>query len=132
MNIYNDVVTRLAMLGYAVTETDRPAVQFQINRAERQIKNNTNLLEVPDGLCSVWVDMAAGLFLYDLKAAGKLTGDAFDFSAPAKSVAEGDTTVTFAGASDGALTPEARFDALLNGMINPLQSELAAYRRLKW
>lgn len=132
MAVFDDLVTRLAMLGYTVTENDQPAVQFQINRAERQIKNNTNLPEVPDGLYSVWADMAAGLFLYDLKAAGKLTGDAFDFSAPAKSVAEGDTTVTFAGASDGALTPEARFDALLHGMINPSQSEFAAYRRLKW
>ena len=112
MAVYDDVVIRLAMLGYEVTDVDKPAVQYQISRAERYIKNNTNLPEVPEGLFGVWVDMAAGLFLYDCKAAGKL-GEGFDFSAPAKSISEGDTSVTFAGASDGAVTPEARFDALL-------------------
>lgn len=131
MAVYDDVVIRLAMLGYEVTDVDKPAVQYQISRAERYIKNNTNLPEVPEGLFGVWVDMAAGLFLYDCKAAGKL-GEGFEFSAPAKSISEGDTSVTFAGASDGAVTPEARFDALLARMINPPQDELAAYRRMKW
>ena len=50
MAVYDDVVIRLAMLGYEVTDADQPAVQYQINRAERYIKNNTNLPEVPEGL----------------------------------------------------------------------------------
>ena len=48
MAVYDDVVIRLAMLGYEVTDVDKPAVQYQISRAERYIKNNTNLPEVPE------------------------------------------------------------------------------------
>lgn len=131
--IYADVEMRLAMLGYTVTEADRPRLQYTINRTERELKANINQREVPDGLYYVWVDMAAGSFLHELKAAGQLTGAAFDFSAPVKSIAEGDTTVSFAvGGSESALTPEAQFDNLLNGLINPPQDQFAAYRRVRW
>ena len=67
MAVYDDVVIRLVMLGYEVTDADQPAVQYQINRAERYIKNNTNLPEVPEGLFGVWVDMAAGRYISTVK-----------------------------------------------------------------
>ena len=131
--MYDAVMKRLRALGYAPTETDeeRATIEYAIDRAEWAIKNNINQPEVPAGLRFVWVDMAAGLYLFDLKASGRLIGDAFNFEAPAKSISEGDTSVTFAGAGDGVLTPEARFDALLDGLINPQQDQLAAYRRMR-
>jgi len=88
---------------------------------------------LPDGLFYVHVDMVAGQFLYDKKAAGGLDGlEGFDFSAPAKSITEGDVAITFAGASDGASSAEARFDALLAGLMRPPESTLAAFRRMRW
>ena len=58
--------------------------------------------------------------------------EGFDFSAPAKSITEGDVAITFAGASDGASNAEARFDALLAGLMHPPESTLAAFRRMRW
>jgi hypothetical protein len=130
MDIYDDVAARLLMLGYTVSSSDA-AVTYSINRASETIKANINRIEIPEGLRYVWTDMSAGLFLRDKKAAGQL-GDAFDFSAPAKNISEGDVSVEFAGSTDGALTPEARFDNLLDSLINPPQSVYAAFRRLKW
>lgn len=131
MNIYDDVVARLKAVGYEVTEADEAAVTYAINRAAEKIKANINRTEIPEGLHYTWVDMATGLFLSDKKAAGML-GEGFDFSAPTKSISEGDVKVEFVGASDGSSTPEARFDKMLNGFINPPQSVFAAFRRLKW
>lgn len=128
--MYETTVKRIAALGYAPTDGDKAAVTYAIDRAEWEIKNNINLPAVPDGLRFVWIDLAAGLFLRDLKAAGQFP---IQFETPAKSIAEGDTTVTFAvGGSDGALTPEAQFDSILNQLINPPQDQLAAYRRVRW
>ncbi len=131
MDIYDDVVARLAALGYTVTESPDAAVTYAINRAAEKIKANINRTEIPEGLRYTWVDMAAGLFLFDKKAAGQL-GEAFDFTAPVKKITEGDVTVEAFGASDGSSTPEARFDKMLDSLINPPQSIFAAFRRLKW
>lgn len=128
---YDDVVARLASLGYTVTDNQKGAVTYALNLAAEQIKANINRKEVPEGLYYTHIDMAAGLFLKDQKAAGQL-GDGFDFSAPAKKISEGDVSVEFTGATDGSLTPEARFDKMLATLTNPPQSVFAAFRRLKW
>ncbi len=133
MTVYEAVVTRLAMLGYTVTDNDKPGLEYLISKCERDILDNINHKALPDGLFYTLVDMVAGQFLFDKKAAGELDGvEGFDFSAPAKSITEGDVSVTFAGASDGAASAEARFDALLDKLIHPPNSILAAYRRLRW
>ncbi len=132
-DIYTDVVARLASLGFTVTASDTPdaAVTYSINRAEAFIKSQINRTEIPEELYYTHVDMAAGLFLKDKKDTDQL-GENFDFTAPAKSISEGDASVTFAGVSDGSLTPEARFDKMVDAFINPPQSVFAAFRRLKW
>ena len=133
MSVYEAAVTRLAMLGYAVTESDKPGLEYLINKCEKDILDNINHKVLPDGLFHTLVDMAAGQFLFDKKAAGKLDGvEGFDFSAPVKSITEGDVSVTYAGASDGSASAEARFDALLDRLIHPAGGILAAYRRLRW
>lgn len=133
MTVYEAVVPRLAMLGYTVTDADQPGLEYLIKKCEVDILSNIHHRELPDGLFYTLVDMVAGQFLYDKKAAGGLDGvDGFDFSAPAKSISEGDVSVTFAGLSDGANSAEARFDAMLDGLRHPPESVLAAFRRLKW
>ena len=132
-DIYMDVAARLASLGYAVTATDTAdaAVTYAIDRAAEKIKANINRTDIPDGLHYTWVDMAAGLFLFDKKTAGQL-GEGFDFTAPAKKITEGDVSVEFAGAADGSSTPEARFDKLINSLINPPAYLFARFRRFVW
>ena len=126
--MYDAVAKRLKVLGYAAAKKDRADILSNIARAEQAIKSNINRPEVPEGLWFVWVDMAAGLYLSNLKATGRLAG--FEFPAPTKTIAEGDTSVSFA--VDGAMSAEARFDAMLDSMINPPQERLAAYRRVIW
>lgn len=130
MTVYEAVVSRLAMLGYEVTEDDKTGLEYLIAKCEMELLANINHSKLPPELFFVLVDMVAGHFLFNKKAAGGLEG--FDFEAPAKSISEGDISVTFAGASDGVTTAEARFDALLAKLMYPLESTLAAFRRMRW
>lgn len=127
--IFTTVVSRLAELGYVATDIDNTAIRRNIDKAEAQLRAETNQREVPEGLFYVWVDMAAGLFLSDKKAAGALN-DVYNFSAPAKSISEGDTSVTFAIADTGSF--EDQFDAMLAKMTTPDPDLIIAYRRLVW
>lgn len=128
--VYEAVVTRLAMLGYTVTDDDKTGLEYTIHKCEAELLVNINHRELPPPLFYTLVDMVAGQFLFDKKAAGGLEG--FDFEAPAKSITEGDISVTFAGASDGASNAESRFDAMLSKLMHPAESTLAAFRRLRW
>lgn len=128
--VYEAVVARLSMLGYTVTDADKAGLEYLIHKCEVDILTNINHRELPKGLFYTLVDMVAGQFLFNKKASGGLEG--FDFDAPAKSITEGDISVTFAGASDGSSSAESRFDALLDRLMHPPDSVLAAFRRLRW
>ncbi|MBQ7295994.1 MAG: hypothetical protein IJW86_07350 [Clostridia bacterium] len=132
-NIYSEVAKRLKVLGvHYATESDY-AIIYAADNAETTIKNETNLDIVPEGLKFVWVDMAAGYFLQEKKSLGQLKICGVDLSeAPAKSITEGDVSITFASASDGVKSPEARLDELIKKLINPPQSAYARFRRLQW
>lgn len=133
MTAYDAVVARLAALGYDVTDADTFGLIFTLEKCEQALLADLNQTVLPEGLFALYVDMVAGQFLYDKKAAGGLDGaEGFDFSAPVKSITEGDVSVTLAGASDGASTAESRFDAMLQSMMHPPASILAVYRRLRW
>ncbi len=131
MIVYEAVVARLAMLGYTVTDDDKTGLEYTIHKCEAELLANINHRKLPPPLFYTLVDMVAGQYLYDKKAAGGL-GEGFDFEAPAKSITEGDISVTFAGASDGASNAESRFDAMLAKLMHPAESALAAFRRLRW
>ena len=132
MGVYAAAVARLAMLGYTVTEEDKPGLAFMIAMCEAKLLADINHKTLPDGLLCTLADMAAGSFLQDKLAAGTLKIEGLDFSGSAKSITEGDVSVTFAGASDGTATPEARFIAALDSMTHPPEKILGAYRRLRW
>lgn len=131
MTVYEAVVARLAMLGYTVTDDGKTGLEYTIHKCEAELLANINHRKLPPPLFYTLVDMVAGQYLYDKKAAGGL-GEGFDFEAPAKSITEGDISVTFAGASDGASNAESRFDAMLAKLMHPAESTLAAFRRLRW
>ena len=128
-DIVKNTVKRLSTLGYTVTEGDLLSLEFYISKAESDLKDKTNQSKLPQELIYIWIDMAAGAFLTDKKAAGALN-DIYDFEAPAKSISEGDASVTFAIADTG--TFESQFDAMLAKMVTPDNDIIAAHRRLAW
>lgn len=130
MPVYDEVIARLSQLGYTVPDSGTPdtTVVYSINSATEKIKANINNSEIPEGLHYTWVDMAVGLFLFDKKAAGQL-GETFDFSAAIKKISEGDVSVEY---SDNSSTPEAMFDKLISGLVNPPPYIFARFRRLAW
>lgn len=131
--IYSEVEKRLKVLGVQHASESDYAIIYAADNAATTIKNETNLDIVPEGLKFVWVDMAAGYFLQEKKSLGQLKICGVDLSeTPAKSITEGDVSITFASASDGVKSPEARLDELINRLINPPQSAYAKFRRLQW
>ena len=132
MDTYNAVTSRLAMLGYTATYDDQPGIMYLIHKCEADILANINRTDLPTGLFCTLVDMVAGSFLQDKLTAGTLEIEGLDFSSAVKSITEGDVSVTFAGASDGSASAEARFSAALATMVHPSERILGAFRRLKW
>ena len=132
MDVYEAVVSRLAMLGYQATEQDKPAIDYLTGKCRVTLLASIHHKDVPDGLIYTLVDMVAGSFLQDKLAAGGLEIEGMDFSTDTKSITEGDVSVTFAGANDGTSSPEGRYLATLDGMIHPSEKILGAFRRLKW
>ena len=132
MDVYEAVVSRLAMLGYQATEQDKPVIDYLTGKCRVTLLASIHHKDVPDGLIYTLVDMVAGSFLQDKLAAGGLKIEGMDFSTDTKSITEGDVSVTFAGANDGISSPEGRFLATLDGMVHPSEKILGAFRRLKW
>lgn len=132
MDILQDVRNRLSGFGFDASGDD-VSLAFAIARAREQILNDINHDEVPEGLRYTFIDMACGFYLHDLKAMGQIDASVIDLSsAPAKQIKEGDVQVTFAAASDGSLTPEARFDNLVKSLITPEPWLLSRYRRITY
>ena len=132
MDVYEAVVSRLAMLGYQATEQDKPVIDYLTGKCRVTLLASIHHKDVPDGLIYTLVDMVAGSFLQDKLAAGGLEIEGMDFSTDTKSITEGDVSVTFAGANDGTSSPEGRFLATLDGMVHPSEKIMGAFRRLKW
>lgn len=120
-----DVKACLLSLGYTVMDADDWMLTFCINKIETHIKNSCNVAEVPEGLRHIAVDMACGEFLFGKKQSGQSVG--IEFEAAVKSIAEGDTTVTF-DTSSGA---EAKYDALIAYLMHS-EVDFATYRKIKW
>ena len=65
MDVYEAVVSRLAMLGYQVTEQDKPAIDYLTSKCRVALLASIHHKDVPDGLIYTLVDMVAGSFLQD-------------------------------------------------------------------
>lgn len=129
MDIRTYVTNRLRSFGIEPTTDDEFTVGFCIDRAEAEIRAQTNLADLPSAVFPMWADMAVGYFLAEKRTAGTLP-DSFSAEPPAKSVTEGDVSVTFAVSdSDNA---SARLDALIASLTMPNAAVFARYRRLLW
>lgn len=132
MTTKDAVVAKLNSFRCGALYQDAVLFEHTIAVCKREILCEINHDELPDELNDILADMVVGRLLYDAKAAGLLPAETFDLSAPVKSITEGDVSVSFAGASDGAKTAEARFDALVDRLMHPPERVLGAYRRLRW
>lgn len=131
-DLYPLTISRLSMLGYHAGENDRSALEYQLVKCRAALLANLNRRELPAELLCTLADMAVGSFLHDKLSAGCLEIAGLDFSAQVKSITEGDVSVTFAGAGDGADSPESRFCARLEELRHPSEHVLGAFRRLRW
>lgn len=120
------VTKRLESFGYIVVDADADdwVLGFIIEKTVNHIKNNCNVLEVPEGLFEVAVDMVVGEFLQWKRASNQLTG--FDVDAAIKQIQEGDTSITYGD------TPDAKLDFLISYLMNSGANNFATYRTIKW
>lgn len=117
---------RLAGLGYTCVDGDDFNIQFLMGKCEQYIKHYCNIIEIPDCLNYVLVDMVAGEFLQVKKATGQLTS--IQIEPIVKKIQDGDTTVEYNGSGDS----EAIFNTFVDNLINGHETELIRHRKLVW
>lgn len=120
------IKSRLKSLGYEADNNDIFALQFVLTQVENHIKNFCNISEIPAELNTVVVDRVCGTFLNQKKASGQLTGAQIE--GVVKRIADGDTTVEFAGNTDA----ETVFNSYINNLVNGNDSDLIRFRKLCW
>lgn len=127
----NDAIQRLATYGYEVTEADKFALNFVIQKVEHHIKNSCNIPSIPEGLYQIAIDMVCGHFLFEKKAVSADSLKGFNLDSAIKSIQEGDTNITFA-IGEGSNTPEQRLDAFINYLMTYGEKEFVTYRCMVW
>lgn len=129
-----DVKERLKSLGITVSSEpgnpDEYMLGFSIDKVTNHIKMQTNLNSIPVPLHHIAIDMVVGEFLLMKKSMGQLVIDGLDLGLIAKTVQDGDTTVTFA-IDDKNMTPEASFNAFIRSLMHE-GFDYIAYRALTW
>ena len=124
-------VKRLEGFGYKLKVGDKAVLKFAVEKVTNTIKNECNVSTVPDGLMNIAVDMAAGEFLSAKKAFAPQDISDLDLDFAVKQIQAGDTSTTFA-VGDGSLTPEQRFDLLVEHLLNYGRREFSCYRKIRW
>lgn len=125
------VKDRLASLGITVSSEpgsfDSSILQFALDKVTNHVKNQTNLLSIPDGLYHIAIDMIAGEYLFVKKSMGQLSLETLDFGLFAKQIQEGDTTILYAESS----SPEVQFNAFIDYLRHD-NTDFVKYRVLTW
>ena len=124
----DEVKSRLTQLGYEIQEGDEVALLFCINRVEEYIKNTCYITEIPEGLHYKAIDMVCGEFLGTKLSLGQLEGYSVADNRLVKSIAEGDTTVTY---QDGVTDSYTAISEYING-LKAADAELYSYRKIRW
>lgn len=120
------VIFYLKGLGYESSEIEGFLIGYGIVRVWQKIINVCGILEIPEELESVWVELSVAEILTRLKACGKL-GDSFELGDNVKSVSMGDTSVTF-----DASFSEKSVQTFIDKLLEKGELEILCYRKLKW
>lgn len=126
----DDVVALLDAVG-VTGAADDPLLPYMINSVTERVKNETNQLEIPEGLHWLAVELVVGEYLAFKKNAGQLDIDGLDLEAAVKQIQEGDTNTVFA-IGDGSQTPEQRLDTLIARLTCDRSREFIRFRRIQW
>lgn len=132
-NIYESSLTesilkRLDSFGCDVTLDDTFCIAFSIQKVENSIKNDCNVVDVPEGLETSTIDMVCGEVLDVLYRTGKLNLSSLDLDGAIASVSAGDTSVSF----DNSTSDDGKFTTLVQLLKNCGRGEFACYRNIKW
>lgn len=126
---------QLQMFGYAVTEQDKPAIEYQAEKAAQYVCNFCNFKKCPDDIPStlkfVTVDYAIGEFFDYRKTFAPDTLSMLNLDMAVKQIKAGDTDTTFA-VGEGSKTHEQRLDSFINYLKSYGKTELMRHRRIKW
>lgn len=126
-----DVILRLKSFGYEFDENDTYTLNFIIQKTENLIKDTCGAEEIPERLRCAEVDMVTAEFLEEKKATEPESLTSINLEAAVKSIQEGDTTVTYA-VDAGTLTPERRFDMVIDMLKNSGRAVFSAHRCVVW
>lgn len=129
MVVREDVVKRLAHLGYVATESDNDHIDFELEKTLNYVMNFCNITTIPEILDQRIVDRICSDFLYYKKNSGSMEG--FNYDAVIKSIKEGDTQIQYA-VGQGEDTPENRFDTFVKSLERGFDKWLTPHRRLRW
>ena len=124
-----NIVNRLAQLGYTVTTADEEQVSFELKKITNYVMNYCNITTIPEILDLRIIDRVCSEFLFYKKNSGTLVG--FDYDAVLRQLSEGDTTISYA-VGQGEDTPENRFDAFVNKLERGFDKWITPYRKLRW
>ena len=120
------VKERLESFGCVLNAGDEALITFSVQKVENTIKNDCNVLSVPEGLINVAVDMAAGEFLMAKKtfSPDDIAGLNLDFAV--KQIQAGFAT------GEASMTPEQRLNNLITHLLTHGRDEFSGYRKLRW
>ena len=124
-----NIIDRLAQLGYKATQADGEAIDFELKEVTNYTLNYCNITEVPEIVEPRLIDRVCSYFLYYKKNSGSLEG--FNYDAVIKELKEGDTTIKYA-VGQGEDTPENRFDAFVKKLELSYDKWITPHRRLRW
>ena len=124
-----NIVNRLAQLGYTVTTADEEQVSFELKKITNYVMNYCNITTIPEILDLRIIDRVCSEFLFYKKNSGTLVG--FDYDAVIRQISEGDTTISYA-VGQGEDTPENRFDAFVNKLERGFDKWITPYRKWRW
>lgn len=112
-----------------IVDLDSVEVGLLLSLLERALDEVLALIgqtELPEGLLTTVVDMAAGEYLFLRRAMGTLTE--FDQENVVRQISQGDTSIAYA-VDGGAVSP---LEALIEALRTPPSSLIQKWRRVRW
>jgi len=120
------LLKRLDELKITHTPEDEGLLKSMLKGARRKLLAQTGQHQLPEALKPAMIDMAAGEYLLFRKSMGSLEG--FDCEHAIRQVSQGDTSITYAIASEG----QAPVDALVQRLLTPPSALITEWRRVRW
>lgn len=131
-DVWEEVLVRLDMTPEETAEKERKLRSF-IRQARQEILDYCNIPaeeEVPPGLFYVWISLAQAFFDQDSLSGSLLSGNIIREAGGVKSITEGDTTITYGGASEVSTLVSSGAAQMSERVMARYQDQLNHYRRL--